>query len=462
MRAYYRTLHMALKALRRNVLRSALTTLGIVIGVGAVIAMMEIGQGSSTAVKQTIASMGANILLVQPGTAASGGVSFGSGTIVTLTPQDAEAIDRSCPAVEGVAPIVRARCQVVYGNRNWVPTYIYGTTPAFLEVRDWEDMEDGTTFDDRDVRNGAKVCLLGQTIVKELFGEEDPVGKEVRVQNVSFKVVGVLARKGANMMGIDQDDILLAPWTTIKYRVSGATLASVNQSAAATTTDLTQQVNSLNQLYPNTNPQATLYPQPSSTQLADTPQPVRFANVDQILVRATSSAEIPSAIRQINRLLHDRHRIKPGEPDDFNIRDMTEMTKALGSTAHLMAGLLLFVALISLIVGGVGIMNIMMVSVTERTREIGLRMAVGARSRDILRQFLVEAVVLCLLGGFMGIVFGRGGSWLVSVLLHWPTELSLPAIVAAVAVAASVGLIFGYYPAWKASRLDPIEALRYE
>jgi ABC-type antimicrobial peptide transport system permease subunit len=453
---------MALHALRRNVLRSALTTLGIVIGVGAVIAMMEIGQGSSTAVKQTIMSMGANNLLVQPGTASSGGVSFGSGSVVTLTPQDADAILEKCPSVESVSPIVRARCQVVYGSRNWVPLYIYGTTQSFLEVRDWDDLDEGSSFDDRDVRNGAKVCLVGETLVKELFQGESPVGKEVRVQNVSFKVVGVLSRKGANMMGLDQDDILLAPWTTIKYRVSGATLGNVNQSAAAVTTDPTQTVNTLNQLYPNLNPQASLYPQPTTTQVADTPQPVRFTNVDQILVRATSTPAIPNAMREITDVLHERHRIKTGDPDDFNIRDMTEMTKALGSTAHLMAGLLLFVALISLIVGGVGIMNIMMVSVTERTREIGLRMAVGARGRDILRQFLVEAVVLCLLGGFMGIVFGRGGSFMVRLLLHWPTELSLPAVFAAVGVAASVGLIFGYYPAWKASRLDPIEALRYE
>jgi ABC-type antimicrobial peptide transport system permease subunit len=460
MRSYLRTFRMALNALRRNVLRSALTTLGIVIGVGAVIAMMEIGQGSSTAVKQTIMSMGANNLLIQPGTASSGGVSFGSGSVITLTPKDAEAIEK-CPSVDCVAPIVRARTQVVYGNRNWVPLYIFGTTPAFLDVREWDSLEEGSAFDERDVRNGSKVCMLGQTLVKELFQGESPIGKEVRVQNVSFKVVGVLGRKGANMMGLDQDDILLAPWTTIKYRVSGATLGNVNQSTA-TAVDSTQKVNTLNQLYPNAAPQTSLYPQPSPTQLADTPQPVRFSNVDQILVRAKSSETIALAIQEISELLHERHRIKTGEPDDFNIRDMTEMTKALGSTAHLMAGLLLFVALISLMVGGVGIMNIMMVSVTERTREIGLRMAVGARSRDILRQFLVEAVVLCLLGGFMGILSGRGASWLVQIILHWPTELSLPAIVAAVAVAASVGLIFGYYPAWKASRLDPIEALRYE
>jgi ABC-type antimicrobial peptide transport system permease subunit len=455
---FYRIIRMAMHALLRNVMRSALTTLGIVIGIAAVIAMMEIGQGSSSAVQQTIKSMGANNLLVQPGTASSGGVSFGSGSVITLTPQDADAIARECPAVGAVAPIVRARTQVVYGNRNWVPLYIYGTTPAFLDVRDWQELDEGEVFTDRDVRNGSKVCLIGQTLVKELFGNESPVGKEVRVQSVSFTVKGVLSRKGANMMGLDQDDILLAPWTTIKYRVSGATLANVNQSANQST-EVTQQVNTLSQLYPN---QASMYPVPSPTQTADTPQPVRFANVDQILVRADSTEDIPAAIRQITELLHERHRIRPGQPDDFNIRDMTEMTKALGSTATLMSGLLLCVALISLVVGGVGIMNIMLVSVTERTKEIGLRMAVGARARDILRQFLVEAVLLCLLGGAVGILVGRGGSWLVRIIAHWPTQVSLPAIVASVAVSVAVGLAFGYYPAWKASRLDPIEALRYE
>jgi ABC-type antimicrobial peptide transport system permease subunit len=456
---------MAVVALRRNVMRSVLTTLGIIIGVGAVITMMEIGKGSSTAVKQTIASMGANNLLVMPGTASSGGVSFGSGSVVTLTPQDAEAILRECPAVDAVAPVVRARTQVVYGNRNWVPLYIYGTTPAFLEVRDWEEMEEGEPFTDRDVVGGTKVCLLGQTLVRELFGDESPVGKEVRVQNVTFRVVGVLRRKGANMMGLDQDDILLAPWTTIKYRVAGVSAATANQSAAAAANQPGQvsvTVNSLSSLYPTSSYQALIYPQASVNETADTPQPIRFTNVDQVMARAASTPEIRTAIRQITDLLHERHHIRAGQPDDFSIRDMTEMSMALASTSNLMGALLLGVALISLIVGGVGIMNIMLVSVTERTKEIGLRMAVGARARDILRQFLVEAVVLCLLGGAMGILFGRGGSFIFRALLHWPTETSLEAIIAAVVVSATVGVVFGYYPAWKASRLDPIEALRYE
>jgi ABC-type antimicrobial peptide transport system permease subunit len=461
MRFFYRTLITALRALRRNVMRSSLTALGIIIGVAAVIAMENIGQGSSTAVQQTIKSMGANNLLIMPGTASSGGVSLGSGSIITLTPKDAEAIAKECPAVSRAAPIVRARCQVVYGNRNWVPMYIYGTTPTYLEVRDWEQLDEGQIFTDRDVRGGSKVCLLGQTLVRELFGDESPLNKEVRVQNVGLKVVGVLSRKGASMMGLDQDDILLAPWTTIKYRVAGTSATTVNQSsAAAQAANRTTQVNTLNQLYPAQ--QTGLYPTLSPLQQADTPQPVRFANVDQVLVRTASAEEIQPAIRQITELLHERHHLRAGQPDDFNVRDMTEMAKALGSTAQLMGGLLLCVAAISLAVGGVGIMNIMLVSVTERTREIGLRMAVGARARDILRQFLIEAVLLCLLGGAIGILVGCGGSWGVYHFLRWPTELSWPSLVAAVAVAVAVGVIFGYYPAWRASRLDPIEALRYE
>ena len=453
----------ALHGLRRNYMRAALTTLGIIIGVAAVIAMMEIGRGSSSAIQKTIASMGANILLVMPGTASSGGVSFGSGSVMTLTPQDADAISKEAPAVRATAPVVRARTQVVYGNKNWVPIFIYGSTPAYLEVREWPVAE-GEMFSDQDVRNGSKVCLLGRRIVKELFNGESPVGKEIRVNNVAFKVIGILTPKGANMMGIDQDDILLAPWTTIKYRVTGTSMASVNQSSQGTSTAgssaTSQSVNTLNQIYPNT--QNSLYPAASTIQQADTPLPVRFSNVDQIMAAARSTPDIPAAIQQITQILKERHRVKPGDAEDFSIRDMTEMTQALTATAAMMTKLLLVVALISLVVGGVGIMNIMLVSVTERTREIGLRMAVGAWSRDILQQFLVESVLLCFCGGIAGILLGRGISLLVTAFLSWPTEISIDAILAAFVVSVSVGIIFGYYPAWKASRLDPINALRYE
>jgi ABC-type antimicrobial peptide transport system permease subunit len=453
----YRTLKTAMKGLRRNPMRAMLTTLGIVIGVGAVIAMMEIGAGSSSAIQKSISSMGANVLLVLPGTATSSGVTFGAGSRTTLTPEDCDAILHDCPAVRSAAPIVRARTQVVYGNRNWVPPTMLGTTAAFLDVRDWTDLAEGEPFSDRDVLNGNKVCLLGQTLVKELFQGESPIGKEVRIKNVLFRVVGVLSAKGANMMGSDQDDIVLAPWTTIKYRVTGSTLTTANQSTSSGSSDT---VNTLSNVYPSGQPE--LYPERSDVQAADNPMPVRFENIDQILVSARSAGEIPAAIQQMTDLLRERHRIRPGEPDDFTIRDMTEMTRTLTSTTTLMTNLLLCVAMISLVVGGVGIMNIMLVSVTERTREIGLRMAVGARARDILRQFLVEAVALCLVGGAMGILLGHGGSRLVRLFLHWPVETSPVAIAAAVLVSAGVGIAFGFYPAWKASRLDPIEALRYE
>jgi macrolide transport system ATP-binding/permease protein len=459
-----RTVTSALIALRRNIFRSILTALGIIIGIAAVIAVIEIGQGSAAAMKQTMASMGANLLQIMPGTASSGGVSFGGGSGMTLTPQDADAITRECPALSAVSPVVRARCQIVYGNRNWVPMQIYGSTPDFLKVRDWENLAAGAPFTDRDVRNGAAVCLLGQTVAKNLFGDESPVGKDVRMQSVTFRVVGLLGRKGANTFGMDQDDFVLAPWTTIKFRVSGASLGNVNQSSSASAQansgSTSPAVNSLNGLYPSVG--NSLYPAQSATEAADTPQPIRFTTVDQIMAQARSADEIPTAIEQITGLLHERHHIKAGDPDDFQIRDMTEASNALFQVAATMTIFLLVVAGVSLVVGGVGIMNIMLVSVTERTREIGLRMAVGARPRDILWQFITEAVIICLLGGAIGIAAARIISLLARRFMHLPTEFSLPAVIAAVAVSLTVGLVFGFYPAWKASRLDPIEALRYE
>jgi ABC-type antimicrobial peptide transport system permease subunit len=398
------------------------------------------------------------VVLIRPGTAPSGGISFGAGTITTLTPQDHEAILRECPSVGSAAPVVRARTQVVYGNRNWVPAAIYGTTPSFLDIRDWTTLAEGEIFSERDVLTASRVCVLGQTLARELFQGEFPVGKEIRVKNVPFRVVGVLSAKGANMMGSDQDDILLAPWTTIKYRVTGAALGNTNQSTAGEGSS--GSVNTLSNLYPGDSP--SLYPERSAVQAAANPMSVRFANIDQIITAARSTAEIAAAIEEITAVLRERHHLLPGEPEDFIVRDMTEMTETLSSTTTLMTNLLLCVALISLVVGGVGIMNIMFVSVTERTREIGLRMAVGARARDILRQFLVEAVVLCMVGGAMGILLGHGGSYLVWLLLRWPVETSPAAIAAAVLVSAGVGMVFGFYPAWKASRMDPIEALRYE
>jgi ABC-type antimicrobial peptide transport system permease subunit len=445
-----------MRALRRNVMRAALTTLGIVIGVAAVIAMMEIGNGSSLAIQHTIATMGAYNLMVFPGNSLLAGISTGMGGSMRLTPGDADAILTDCPSVTAAAPVVWSRAQAVYNNLNWQPGNLYGTTPAFLEVRDWSDMAEGNPFTDRDVRNTSKVCVIGKTIEKMLFQDESPVGKEIRLMNVNFKVVGVLKAKGANMMGSDQDDIILAPWTTIKYRVS-----AVSSSASQSTTTTSSSTSVLpSQVYPPAP--ASLYSVPTSVQQADTPQPVRFANVNQIVVSARSAGEVQSAIEEITALLRERHHIRADMPEDFTIRDMTEMARTMSSTTELMTTLLLIVAAISLVVGGVGIMNIMLVSVTERTREIGLRMAVGAQSGDILHQFLMEAIVLCLIGGAVGIALGRATSILVRLIKHWPTAVSIGAIVVAVAVSALVGVLFGFYPAWKASRLDPIDALRYE
>jgi len=450
-----RTSRMALRALRRNVMRSMLTCLGIVIGIAAVIAMMELGGGSSRSIQQAIASLGASVIQLDPADVAVGGVNSGRGGRATMTMEDADALRRECPILQHVAPSVDSWGQVIYGNRNWRPGRILGASPEYLAVRNWPVAE-GEPFTADDVRSAAAVCLIGQTVVDKLFGTESPLGKEIRLRGVGLKVVGILARKGANVMGQDQDDFVLAPLTTIKFRVTGQRQG--NQPAPA----LVQAApaGSRGQVYPAG--QQPLYPSLSAIQAADTPQLVRFTDLDDIWVAAGSPENIPMAIRQMTALLRDRHKIAPGEPDDFRLRDHTEIAQTFAATSRLMTNLLLVVALISLVVGGVGIMNIMLVSVTERTREIGIRMAVGARARDILRQFLIEAVVLCLAGGAVGILLGRGSSIAVTALLHWPTLLSLPAIVASVAVACTVGTVFGFYPAWKASRLDPIEALRYE
>jgi len=452
-----RTALKGLKALRRNPMRAILTILGIVIGVGAVILMMEIGSGSSSTLQKTIASMGANVLMVHPGAISTGGASLGSGSEATLTPDDCEAIARQCPSVRAAAPMVRGRTQLVYGNRNWRPNTFYGTSPAFLKIRDWTNMADGEPFTERDVLNTNRVCVIGQTVVKELFQGESAVGKTIRVNSVPLRIVGVLSAKGANMMGFDQDDILIAPWTTIRYRVWGSTSQTATSGSSGSSSS---SVNTLSNFYPGDA--SGRYPEQSTVQAANHPMLVRFASIEQITLSAASSGQISSAIREVKAVLRDRHRIGDGETDDFTIRDMTEMTNTLTSTTRLMTNLLLSVALISLVVGGVGIMNIMLVSVTERTREIGLRMAVGAKERDVLQQFLVEAVVLCLIGGAVGIVMGHGGSYLIELLLRWPVQTSPAAIALSVLVSASIGILFGFYPAWKASRLDPIEALRYE
>ena len=455
-------LRTALGNLHRNKLRSALTALGVIIGVGAVIAMTEIGEGSKTAIDKTIASMGAYKIPVFPSAARNGGVSQGAGTVQTLTPVDVDEILRQCPAVSEVAPMVWAHGQVVYGKKNWFPQGITGTSPRYLAIRDWEDLDEGICFTDDDVRKGAAVCVIGATVRRELFDEESPIGKMIRIRNVPFRVVGLLDPRGANMSGQDQDDVIIAPWTTIKFRVNSQGAGSANGAVVATTaptTSATPTVNSISNLYP---PPTPLYSQPSIVQQTDTPQPVRQSNVDFIMAKAAGADEVADAMDQISSVLRDRHHLMPGDDDDFKVMDVTEMSRAAAHTSELMSTLLLAVAAISLVVGGVGIMNIMLVSVTERTREIGLRMAVGARRRHILQQFLVEAVVLCLVGGAFGILAGRGVSILIREWEHWTTAVSWPAICISVFVAAGVGIVFGFYPAWKASRLDPIEALRHE
>jgi ABC-type antimicrobial peptide transport system permease subunit len=366
---------------------------------------------------------------------------------------------RECPSAVSIAPLVYARGQAVRGNKNWEPSTFLGTTAGYLTVRDWDEMAEGESFTDLDVRDGTLVCILGDTLARELFADESPIGLEVTVNDVPLRVLGVLRRKGADIIGEDQDDILLVPWTTAKSRISAAA-NSTDSARVRSAVGEAEAVNSLRRRYPRSD--ASLYPAASAIQSVDSPQIERMSNVDAILVRSASTDEIPLAMDQISRLLHERHRVAPGDDDDFAVRDFTEVIEAVRGTVGLVAGLLVCVAFISLVVGGVGIMNIMLVSVTERYREIGLRMAVGARPGDILRQFLVEAVVLCVLGGAVGILVGRGSSILVRVFAHWPTEASPLAIVASVSISVTVGVIFGYYPAWKASRLDPIEALRYE
>ncbi|HNX26655.1 MAG TPA: ABC transporter permease [Phycisphaerae bacterium] len=453
----YRTLTTATKTLRRNPLRAMLTTLGIVIGIGSVIAMMEIGEGSSSAVRESIVNMGSNMLIISPGSISSSGVNQGSGSVMSLTPDDCEALKKECPSLRAVTPIVCwSTAPVVYGNKNWTPRRMWGVTAAYFEIMVWGgNFNTSRTFTERDVQTSARICVIGQTVVHELFNGKNPLGKEVRINNVPLIVVGVLDKKGANMFGGDLDDIVVAPWTTVKYRVNGTSSGSSSQSSSSesTSTDLSNPV-------PCKLP--SLYPSQSSTQTKNNPMLTRFKSIDYIMASVIDSNHIQQATDEITAVLRRRHDIQPKDKNDFEVFNRTEMLDMLTSSTKLMTNLLLCVATISLIVGGVGIMNIMLVSVTERTREIGLRMAVGARSRDILQQFLTESVILCLVGGTIGILLGHGGSLLLEFFLKWPVETSSFAIISAVSVAVGIGIIFGFYPAWKAAKLDPIEALRYE
>ena len=405
------SMRIAFRALTMNKLRSGLTMLGIVIGVASVIATVAIGSGATERIQQQIASIGSNIIIVIPGSTTSSGMRMGSGNAVTLTEADARELVAQCPDVALAAPMVRGGAQVVYGNNNWA-TIIYGVTPDYLTIRDFS-VADGAEFTQQDVDGANKVALLGKTVVDNLFGGADPVGQVIRIKNVPFSVVGVLTSKGQSSQGQDQDDTILLPISTAKRKVIG--------------------INSAN---------------------ADA--------VNTIMMQARSGAQIPAAQEEAEALLRQRHHLQTVEADDFTIRNLQELFAAQEASSGIMAMMLAAVASVSLVVGGIGIMNIMLISVRERTREIGLRQAIGAKTRDILTQFLVEAVTLSIAGGFVGILLGIGASVLISRIAGWATSVGPGAVLLAVFFSALVGIGFGYYPARKAAYLDPIEALRYE
>ena len=400
------TFKIAFRALRRNKLRSALTALGIIIGVGAVIAMVGIGRGAKAQVEAQIASLGQNVILVFSGSTTSSGIRTGWGGAGTLKIEDAEAIRREVPGVSAVSEEVPSSVQVAAGNQNWF-TRVLGESADYFDIRQWP-LAGGAPFTPQDVRSANKVCVIGKTTAAQIFGNEDPIGQTLRIKNVPFTVTGVLTPKGLSAQGLDQDDVVIMPYTSAMKRVAGGTtLRNVN-------------------------------------------------------VQVANASDLEPAQQQIISLLRQRHNIRPGRDDDFTVRNQQEIAQAATATTEVMTGLLGAIAGVSLVVGGIGIMNIMLVSVTERTREIGTRMAVGAHGRDILTQFLIEAVSLSAVGGLLGIILGVAASKLLSVWKNWPSLISPSSIVVAFLVSAAVGIFFGFYPARTASRLDPIDALRYE
>lgn len=403
------TVKIAVNALSINKMRSGLTMLGIIIGVAAVIAMISVGSGARIQISKEIASLGTNLLMIWPGAATSGGLRMGFGTVPTLTSDDAKAIAVEVSSVAFAAPILNGTAQVVYGNQNW-STIVAGTSPSFFELREWP-IASGIAFTQRDVDGAAKVALVGKTVVENLFGNENPLGKIIRIKRIPFKVIGVLAEKGQSPIGQDQDDSIYIPITTAQKKLFG-----------------------------------TAFP----------------GMVRMIIAKANSPAALKDAEYEIAALLRQRHRILTGREDDFSVRNLTEMLAASEQSARVMSILLGSIASVSLIVGGIGIMNIMLVSVTERTREIGIRMAIGARTRDILLQFLIEAVVLAAIGGCIGIVLGVAGSRFISYFTGWEISISPIAVLLAFGFSAATGIFFGFYPARKASQLSPVECLRYE
>ncbi len=403
---FWNTFRLALRALARNKLRSSLTMLGIIIGVGAVIATVSIGQGAEYLVQQGIQSMGTNVVFIGSGSHRPGGMRMGVGAVKTLTLDDMKAVLREVPLIREAAPGLGSRVQVVYQNQNW-STSILGTTPNYFAIRRWS-VQSGAVFGDEEVDTASNVCLIGTTVAGILFGEEDPIGKQIRVRNLPFRVVGLLESKGQSVMGDDQDDRMFAPYTTVQRKIAGITWLNMVFASAV-------------------SPDASL-----------------------------------AAVPPIAALLRERHRLRPDEEDDFFVRTQSEVADLANQTQRVMTLLLGSIASVSLIVGGIGIMNIMLVSVTERTREIGVRMAVGATEGDVQRQFLVEAVALSMVGGLAGIFAGLAGSAMINNFLAWPTLISPKAIAIAAVFSVAVGIFFGYYPARKAAQLDPIEALRYE
>lgn len=405
------SLRIALNALRVNMLRSTLTMLGIIIGVAAVITMIAVGGGAQARIQDQIKSLGSNLMIIVPGSTTASGVRLGAGANQNLTEDDAIAIAREVSEVQVAAPSNRGSAQLIVGSSNW-STQVYGVTEDYFEARDWP-LANGRVFETTEVSGSGKVVILGQTVVDRLFGDTDPIDQIVRIKNVPFTVIGVLNRKGQSMMGQDQDDVVMVPISTARNRLFG-------------------------------NAQG------------------RLRRVGTIQVKVLEGASMQEAEEKIRELMRQRQRTQPGQDDSFTVRNLTEMLAAQEESSRVMTILLAAVASVSLLVGGIGIMNIMLVSVTERTREIGLRMAVGARSKDILTQFLVEAITLSLIGGFIGIVLGVAGSFMVAQFAGWATRLSPESIVLAVGFSAVIGIFFGYYPARKASQLLPIQALRYE
>ena len=403
------TIRISLRALRANKMRSALTMLGIVIGVGAVIAMLAIGAGARERVSEEIDSMGSNLLIVFSGSTSSGGARMGAGSEPTITLLDAEAIKRECPTVLDVGPSHSGTAQIVFGNQNW-STVVIGTTPSLLDIREWQIIA-GRPLTEQDDRSIAKVCVLGKTVVDNLFGGIDPVGKVVRIKKVPFTIIGVLGSKGQTMMGQDQDDIIYVPISTAQKKLF---------------------------------------------------RPLFAGMIQFMMIKARSMEDLDDGQQQIEELLRQRHRIGQHQQDDFTVKNLTQMMQTAVNIARIMTLLLGAIASISLLVGGIGIMNIMLVSVTERTREIGIRIAVGAKTWDIRLQFIIEAVTLSLIGGGIGIIFGQAGSIAVAKLAGLPVIISPLSIAVAFGFSAAVGVFFGFYPAYKASLLNPIDALRYE